>query len=354
MKCRNDFSRKRISPALITRRKSILELFKCVGGLILLPNDVFSGLRDEKDLAAGRVQSHVTGFVTDEKYLLYTMGAWHPESPERLKTIYACLKHNHLWSKLHHIKPAVDPGSSIESIHPREHIDMVRMVKTQNRFAELAVSGVLSGVDAVCSGRVRNVFCAIRPPGHHASDKGFAGFCFYNNVAIAARYAQMKYKLKKVLIVDWDFHHGNGTEWAFYNDPTVLFFSTHAVYAYPRTGQASKTGEGEGEGFNINVPLPHGATDQEIIGAFKEKLLPAAEKFKPELILISAGFDSRKNDVLGDFMVTDDGFRELTKIVMGIAEKYSQARVVSVLEGGYNTEGLAMAVEVHIKTLSGV
>jgi acetoin utilization deacetylase AcuC-like enzyme len=339
------------SRVLITRRKSMSELLKCIGGLVLFPNVAFSGLRDDNQKHT--IRRNVTGFVTDERYLLYTLGKWHPESPERLEAIYARLKLNNLWEKLYHITPTADPGNYPETIHPQQHINMIRMMKTQNRFAELAVSGVLSGVDAVCTGRVKNVFCAIRPPGHHATETGFAGFCFYNNVAIAARYVQKKYQLKKVLIVDWDFHHGNGTEWAFYTDPTVLFFSTHALYAYPHTGQPTKTGEGEGKGFNINVPLPHGATDRDIIGAFQNGLVPAAEAFKPDIIFISAGFDSRKNDVLGDFIVTDDGFTELTKIVMSIAEKCSKSRVVSVLEGGYNTEGLAMAVEAHLKALWG-
>jgi len=248
----------------------------------------------------------------------------------------------------------VDPISYIRTVHPELHINRVASQARDEAVCRLAVSGALDAVDAVCSGEVSNAFCAVRPPGHHAASRGEYGFCFYNNVAIAARYAQKKHKLARVLIVDWDYHHGDGTEWAFYDDPTVLFFSTHALYAFPGTGAADKTGRGEGKGFNINVPLPRGADDDAILTAFRERLVPAASKFRPDLVLISAGFDSRKDDLLGDFAVTDSGFAELTKLVLSIAADHSHSRVVSVLEGGYNTKGLALAVESHVKTLLGI
>jgi acetoin utilization deacetylase AcuC-like enzyme len=292
-----------------------------------------------------------TGFVTDERYLRHFQNKKHPESPERLKAIVNRLKRSGLDRTLINIPPSVDPVSYIRTVHPQSHIKLIAKQAHDESICRLAVAGVLSAVDAVCTGKVANAFCAIRPPGHHATNTGEYGFCFYNNVAIAARYAQQKYGLKKILIVDWDYHHGNGTEWAFYDDPTVLFFSTHALYAFPRTGAANKTGKGKGQGFNINVPLPHVAGDKEIIKAFNEQLMPAANKFRPDLILISAGFDSRKDDPLGDFTVTDAGFAELTKMVMALAAKYSQARIVSMLEGGYNTAGLALAVEAHVKAL---
>lgn len=297
--------------------------------------------------------SATTGFVSDDRYLNHTLGDGHPESPERLKAILRRLKSLRLDDAVTSIAPSIDPISYIRTIHPESHIKRIAEQAHDESICRLAVSGVLDAVDAVCTGEVSNAFCAVRPPGHHASYKGEYGFCFYNNVAIAARYAQKKYKLARILIVDWDYHHGDGTEWAFYDDPTVLFFSTHALYAFPGTGAADKTGKGEGKGFNINVPLPRGADDKAILKAFKGRLLPAANTFRPDLILISAGFDSRKEDLLGDFTVTDAGFAELTKLVMSIARDHCNSRVVSILEGGYNTKGLALAVESHIETLLG-
>lgn len=309
--------------------------------------------KDTKEKGEKHTESTTTGLVIDDRYLLHTMGRGHPESPERLKAIHQKLKSSGLRQSARLISPSVDPLSYIRTVHPESHINRIANQAPHESICRLAVSGALAAVNAVCTGEVTNAFCALRPPGHHASDKGEHGFCFYNNVAIAARYAQKKYKLTRILIVDWDYHHGNGTEWAFYDDPTVLFFSTHALYAFPGTGAPDKIGKGMGKGFNINVPLPHGADDKRILKAFTERLVPAANTFRPDLVLISAGFDSRKDDLLGDFAVTDQGFAELTKLVMSIAATYSRSRIVSLLEGGYNTEGLALAVESHVKTLLG-
>ena len=307
--------------------------------------------KDTKEKGAKRAGSTTTGLVLDDRYLRHTLGKGHPESPERLKAILQRLKISGLYKAAEIISPSVDPILYIRTVHPESHVNRIAEQTHDESICRLAVSGALAAVDAVCTGEVSNAFCAVRPPGHHASDRGEHGFCFYNNVAIAARYAQKKHRLARVLIVDWDYHHGNGTEWAFYDDPTVLFFSTHALYAFPGTGFADKIGKGKGKGLNINVPLPRGADDKKILGAFTERLVPAANRFRPNLVLISAGFDSRKDDLLGDFTVTDAGFAELTKLVMSIAATYSRSRVVSILEGGYNTEGLALAVESHVKTL---
>jgi acetoin utilization deacetylase AcuC-like enzyme len=297
--------------------------------------------------------SSVTGLVIDDRYLRHTLGKGHPELPERLRAIRRRLAKSGLYNATGSISPSVDPISYIRTVHPESHMALVAEQAHDESICRLAVSGALSAVNAVCTGEMRNAFCAVRPPGHHASDRGEYGMCFYNNVAVAARYAQRKHKLTRILIVDWDYHHGDGTEWAFYDDPTVLFFSTHALYAFPHTGSADKTGKGKGNGFNINVPLPRGADDKRILNAFTARLVPAANKFRPDLVLISAGFDSRKDDLLGDFAVTDAGFAELTMQVMSIAATHSRSRVVSILEGGYNTEGLALAVESHVKTLFG-
>lgn len=295
-----------------------------------------------------------SGFVSDPRYLDHIIEPNHPESPVRLKAINKRLEASGLLDSLVKLKPTVDPLPYIPMVHSEDHISLVKKQAGNESICRLAVSGALSGVDAVCSGKVKNAFCAVRPPGHHAQNDGEFGFCFYNNIAIAAKYAQKKYNLKRILIIDWDFHHGNATEWAFYDDPSVLFFSTHALAVFPVTGYPDRTGKGEGLGYNINVALLARAGDEEVMAAFQDKLLPAAEKFKPDLVLISAGFDSRKDDTLGYFTITDKGFSKLTAFVMDIAAKYADGRIVSVLEGGYNTEGLASAVEAHLRPLMNI
>jgi acetoin utilization deacetylase AcuC-like enzyme len=177
------------------------------------------------------------------------------------------------------------------------------------------------------------------------------GFCVFNNVALAARYAQKKYGATRVLIADWDVHHGNGTQEVFYRDGSVLYFSTHLFPHYPGTGAATEKGLGKAEGLIINQPFPYGVGNREIVGAFRETLIPAARAFKPDFTLISAGFDSRKNDPLGGFQIDDDGFRELTRIMLAIAAVSGKGRLVSVLEGGYDLPGLAAAVCAHLEEM---
>lgn len=215
-----------------------------------------------------------------------------------------------------------------------------------------AVGGVLNAVDMVLGGRAKNAFCAVRPPGHHATAVRGMGFCVFNNIAIAARYAQKKHGISRVLIADWDVHHGNGTQDIFYDDGSVFFFSSHQSPWYPGTGAAGETGDGAGKGSTMNCPFPAGAGRAEVVGALRERLIPAMDAFKPELVMISAGFDSRLGDPLGQFRLTDEDFADLTRMLMDVAEKHADGRLVSVLEGGYSLSGLAAGVGAHVKTLT--
>ena len=214
-----------------------------------------------------------------------------------------------------------------------------------------AAGGVLGAVDAVMEKKIRNAFCAVRPPGHHATEDTAMGFCIFNNVAVATRYIQKQYNLSKILIVDWDVHHGNGTQAAFYDDPTVLYFSVHQYPFYPGTGSEAEKGNGKGLDHTINVPLPAGSGDSDYVRVFQERLRPAALAFSPDFVLISAGFDAHESDLLGSMKVTAQGFAKLTDVVKKIAEKCCAGRLVSVLEGGYHLEGLADSVEAHIRVL---
>jgi len=294
-----------------------------------------------------------TGLVLDEGFLAHHISPAHPESPARYQAITSQLFEQDIFAKTTQIIPIQDVESWMRLVHSQQHIESIKASAPQtHQHALLATGGVLAAIDAVLSNKVNNAFCASRPPGHHALNTGQEeGFCYYNHIAIAARYAQQQYGINKVLIVDWDYHHGNGTEWAFYSDPTVLYFSTHDVFAYPGTGFENRTGKDAGQGLNINVHLDCGAEDGDIITAFEQHLLPAANKFKPDLILISAGFDSREDDLLGCHNITDDGFKQLTQIVMRLANQHCGGKIVSLLEGGYNIAGNAKAVVAHISTL---
>ncbi|HKP97015.1 MAG TPA: histone deacetylase [Fibrobacteria bacterium] len=296
-----------------------------------------------------------SGLVFEAAFLDHEIEAGHPESPGRLRAVARKLAETGLRKHFVPIAPLPDPFAALAEVHSAAHIRAIMDIPVTGAVAALAAGGAVAAVDAVCTGLVRNAFCAVRPPGHHAHDLGEEeGFCYYNNVAVAARHAQRKHGCSRVLIIDWDYHHGNGTEEAFYRDPSVLFFSTHKWMAYPGTGNPARQGEGEGLGFNINVDLGKGATDKDILLAWEKRLLPVAEAFRPDLVLISAGFDSRKDDYLGDFRIEDDAFRRMTRMAAQLASIAGGGKVVSLLEGGYNPQGLALGVTAHLEELLAV
>lgn len=294
-----------------------------------------------------------TGLIYSDLYLRHMLDIRHPESPRRLESLMALFREQAWFEQLEQIQPWPDPGAALASIHTREHIESIKKHYPQSHTVALAAAGgAIAAIDAVMAGDIRNAFCASRPPGHHALNTGREeGFCFYNSIAIAARHLQSAHALERILIVDWDYHHGNGTEAAFYDDPSVLFFSTHDINAYPGTGHSGDTGSGAGKGYTINVPLGCGATDADIIAAFRDRLVPAVSDFKPEFILISAGFDSRESDLLGCYDITDAGFAELTRMMLELADRHCEGRVVSILEGGYNLQGNASAAAAHVGEL---
>lgn len=299
-----------------------------------------------------------TGLVYDARFLDHVLpsrsGEEHPERPLRLRRIMQAFAAGGLDDELVAVAPIGDPMPSIEGHHEAAHVASVRQIEVTGPVAELAVAGALGAVDAVARREVRNVFCCMRPPGHHANNTGAEeGFCFYSNAAIAAKYAQQTHGYERVLIVDWDYHHGNGTQNAFYDDPSVLFFSTHDWQAYPGTGDPTLAGSGEATGSNINVHLGCGSRDAEMLASWDRQLLPALNSFRPDFVIVSAGFDSRRDDLLGCFDVTDDAFRRMTRTVMDIADDFCDGRIVSILEGGYNVDGTALAATAHVETLLG-
>ena len=308
-----------------------------------------------------------TGLVYDLRYLDHDMGSGHPESPNRLRAIMQQLEQSGTAARLTRIEPREAEEKWITQIHEPSYLAMLKShAPTNGRVsldpdtsmspgsltaAYLAAGGALAAVDAIMSRQVEHVFCAVRPPGHHAEVGHAMGFCLFNNVAIAARYVQKKYSLTRVLIVDWDVHHGNGTQHSFEDDPSVLFFSTHQSPHYPGTGRESERGRGAGKGFTINVPMEAGEGDEEYRAIFQKSLVPAADEFKPEFVIISAGFDAHKDDPLASMELTEEGYADLTGIVAGIAKRHAGGRMLSSLEGGYHLTSLAASVDRHIQAL---
>jgi acetoin utilization deacetylase AcuC-like enzyme len=308
-----------------------------------------------------------TGLVYDPRYLEHNMGVGHPESPNRLRAIMQQLEGSGTASRLMRIEPRFAEDEWITQVHTPGYVETLRkhapasghvsldadtsMSSGSLTAAYLAAGGALAAIDAIMKRQVEHVFCAVRPPGHHAEANRAMGFCLFNNVAIAARYVQRKYGLTRVLIVDWDVHHGNGTQHSFDDDASVLFFSTHQYPHYPGTGRATERGHGAGGGFTINVPMEAGEGDEAYHAVFLKSLVPAAEAFKPEFVMISAGFDAHRDDPLASMGLTEDGYADLTNIVASIAKRHAGHRILSTLEGGYNLSALAASVDAHLTAL---
>jgi acetoin utilization deacetylase AcuC-like enzyme len=309
-----------------------------------------------------------TALLLDRAFADHDPGEFHPEAPGRIHAILGELESSGLSAECPAVAPREATDDEIRLVHADAYLRKV-LAEVDGRgsgqlstgdtnygpgslpVARAAVGGLLNAVDGVVGGKWRNAFCAVRPPGHHAtSDRGM-GFCLFNNVAIAARHAQRRHGLERVAIVDWDVHHGNGTQDVFYEDGSVFFFSTHQHPWYPGTGAKDETGGGAGRGSTLNVPLPAGSGMAEIGAAFRGPFLAKMRDFKPDLVLVSAGFDSRRGDPLGHFTLDDADFAELTRLLLELAETTAGGRLVSVLEGGYNQAGLAKAVAAHVRAL---
>ncbi len=308
-----------------------------------------------------------TGFVYDDIFLKHEVTPGHPERPERLGAILDMLDKTGLRDELKWITPREASLEDIARVHEPYYADFVRQAIDQGetlldgsdtcagphsyQAALMAAGGVLEAIDAIVRGDVGNVFCAVRPPGHHACAGRAMGFCIFNNVAVGARYAQAVHGFKKVLIIDWDVHHGNGTHDIFYDDDTVLYVSTHQVPHYPGTGASGQRGHGRGEGFTFNVPIRSGAGDDELRLAYDTLIVPTADDFAPDLVMISAGFDAHDADPLSGLELTSGCYGELTRMVKGVADRHAAGHVISVLEGGYNLDALAGSVEAHLRAL---
>jgi acetoin utilization deacetylase AcuC-like enzyme len=313
-------------------------------------------------------QKSSTQVFYDRSILLHQPPADHPESPQRINAVLNSVRQLEQQGRLSVYTPHPASEDDILLVHSTEYIRKVRAeiaarrptlstgdteLSRDSMTAALAAAGtVVSAVDAVMTARTPTAFCAVRPPGHHASANRGMGFCIFNNIAIGARHAARRHRVERILIADWDVHHGNGTQEVFWSDGSVLFFDVHQHPWYPGTGSPDEQGDGKARGLIVNNPFPAGSGRTEILKAFRERLVPAAARFKPELVMISAGFDSRAGDPLGQFTLTDQNFAELTDLLIAVAREHAGGRLISVLEGGYAIDGLGKAVGAHLARLT--
>lgn len=299
-----------------------------------------------------------TAFVTDPRYALHTLDG-HPEHAGRLAAVRRALDNDLFSGGLVPLDPRLADEESLLAVHTPRYLALLEkttrletptvlgadtyVVPQSYEVARLAVGGVLRAVDAVMTNEADNALAAIRPPGHHATPTMGMGFCLLNSIAVAARYAQRVHRLERVLIVDYDVHHGNGTQETFYTDPTVLYISTHQYPLYPGTGSVHEIGAQKGAGYTLNIPLSAGVGDAGYIRVFDEIIVPAARRFAPQLILVSAGFDAHWADPLADMRLSLTGYDRLTRALAAIAQELCEGRIVFVMEGGYNLDVLGSA-----------
>jgi acetoin utilization deacetylase AcuC-like enzyme len=313
-----------------------------------------------------------TGLAFDTQYLLHDTGPYHPEMPDRLRAAFMGLKEADLLSKLLLVKPRPAEIEWIEAVHDRDYIQKFKnacssgetefgsadnqICKESYDIALLAAGGVVEAARLMMEDAIDNAFCAIRPPGHHAESNRGMGFCYFNNVAVAARYLQHNWNIKKVGIIDYDVHHGNGTQEIFEKDPTVFYYSIHQhpSFTFPGTGREFETGVGAGEGYTKNSLVLPGQGDVEYKKLIEQDLLPAFEMFQPEVILVSTGFDSHADDDMADMQLSTEGFTWIIEQIVALADKYAEGRLISVLEGGYNLQRLPELTSNHVKVLLGI
>ncbi len=307
---------------------------------------------------------NTTAVAYREEFLDHETGQ-HPENFKRLTSILDKLQSKSYFKDL--IRPEIREATEeeISSIHTISYIkDFQKRVKAgaghfdadtpyspgSYKAAALASGSGIVLADTILSGAAKNGIALVRPPGHHAEKHHAMGFCMFNNVAVTAKYLQSK-GIGKVLILDWDVHHGNGTEHSFYDDDSVYFISTHQYPFYPGSGAEKDKGNGKGLGYNLNIPLRRGSSNQDYLNAFSEKIIPAIDKFQPEFILISAGFDAHREDPLGGMDLSTQAFEQFTDIISQKAKETCEGRIISFLEGGYDLNALAESVEAHIAVL---
>jgi len=309
-----------------------------------------------------------TGIVKHPIYLEHVTGIFHPESPQRLESIYGMLERNDFDGGIVEIEPRYASFDELLMVHTTRYVDRVldSAEKTRIRFdpdtvtsaktyraAWLAVGGVLEAVRVVLEGIVRNSFALVRPPGHHAEPDRAMGFCIFNNMAVAARYALRTPHVTRILLVDWDLHHGNGLQKIFYDESDVLYFSVHRYPYFPWTGAVEEVGRGPGEGYTVNVPMDMGSSDPDFANIFRHVLLPIVMQYQPNIIMVAAGFDSHHADPLGGMNVTPAGFARMAALVMDMARQVCSAQLVLALEGGYNSQALRDSVEMVLWELVG-